>query len=95
MTSHILVSISKLAFTTKVESPSKIFINTFMQYKPSANIVATKYGKKMEPVAFRAFTEYFRSHHEITSVFETRNNVNVLFPHLGASTDGLFMFMSW
>ena len=56
---RITASISKLAFTTKVESPSKTFIDTDMQYKPSTDVVATKYGKEMEPIAFHAFTEYF------------------------------------
>ena len=38
------------------------FINTIMQYTPSTDVVASKYGTKMEPVAFHAFTEYFRLH---------------------------------
>ena len=86
---RITASISKLAFTTKVESPSKTFINTIMQYKPSTDVAATKYGKEMEPVAFHAFTEYFRLHHENTSVSQTGLNVNAEFPHLGASPDGV------
>ena len=39
-----------------------------MQYKPSTDVAATKYGKEMEPVVFHAFTEYFLLHHENTSV---------------------------
>ena len=65
-------SISKLAFTTKVESPSKTFINTVMQYKPPTNVAATKYGKEMEPVAFHAFTKYFR-------LLDTNISVSVFF----------------
>ena len=72
-----------------MESPSKTFINTIMQYKPSTDVAATKYGKEMEPVAFHAFTEYFRLHHENTSVSQTGLNVNAEFPHLGASPDGV------
>ena len=61
-TGRIRASISNLAFTTKVESPSKTFINTIMQYTPSTDVAASKYWTKMEPVAFHAFTEYFRLH---------------------------------
>ena len=86
---RITASVSKLAFTTKVESPSKTFINTVMQYKPSTDVAATKYGKVMEPVAFHAFTEYFRLHHKNTCVSQTGLNVNAEFPHLGASPDGV------
>ena len=85
---RITASISKLAFTTKVESPSKTFINTIMQYKPSTDVAATKYGKEMEPVAFHAFIEYFRLNHKNT-VSQTGLNVNAKFPHLGASPDGV------
>ena len=46
---RITASISKLAFTTKVESPSKTFIDIIMQYKPSTDVAACKYGKEMEP----------------------------------------------
>ena len=56
---RITALISKLAFTTKVESRFKTFINTVMQYKQSTDIAVTKYGNDMEPVAFHAFTEYF------------------------------------
>ena len=72
-----------------MESPSKTFINTIMQYKPPTDVTATKYGKEMEPVAFHAFTEYFRLHHENTSVFQTGLNANAEFPHLGAIPDGV------
>ena len=89
---RITASISKLAFTTKVESPSKTFIDTIMQCKPSTDVAASKYGKEMEPVAFHAFTEYFRLHHENTSVSQTGLNVIAEFPHLGASPDGV---VSW
>ena len=65
---RITPSISKLSFTAKVESPSKTFINTVMEYKPPTNVAATKYGKEMEPVAFHAFTKYFRIHDKTTSV---------------------------
>ena len=41
-----------------------------------------------EPVAFHAFTEYFRLHHENTSVFQTGLNVNAEFPYLDESPDG-------
>ena len=70
-----------------MESPSRTFINTIMQYKPSTNVAATNYGKEMEPVAFHAFAEYFRLHHENTTVSQTGLNVNAEFPHLGTSPD--------
>ena len=54
-----------------MESPSKTFINTIMQYKPPTNVAATKYGKEMEPVAVHAFAEYFRLHRENASVSQT------------------------
>ena len=60
-----------------------------MQYKPSTDVAVTKYGKEIEPVAFHAFTEYFRSDHENTSVSQTGLNVNAEFPHLGARPDGI------
>ena len=72
-----------------MEFPSTIFINTIRQYKPSSDVAATKYGKEMEFVAFHAFTEYFRLHHENTTVSQTGLNVNAEFPHLGASLDGV------
>ena len=68
---RITISISKLAFTTKVMPLSKTFINTAMQYKQSTDTAATKYGKDMESVAFHAFTEFFRLQHENTSVSQT------------------------
>ena len=85
---QITALISKLAFTTKVESPSKTFINTIMQCKSSTAVAATKYGKEMEPVVFHAFTEYFRLHHENASVSQAGLNVNAEFSHLGSSPDG-------
>ena len=66
---RITVSISKLAFITKVESPSKTFINTVMQYKPSTDNAATTYRQKNTSVSGL--------------------NVNVEFPHLGASPGGV------
>ena len=60
-----------------------------MQYKPSTDVAATKYGKEIEPVAFHTFTEYFRLHHENTGVSQTSLNVNAAFSHLGASPDGV------
>ena len=85
---RMTASVSKLAFTTKVKSPSKTFINTVIQYKPSTDVAATKYGKKMEPVAFHASTEYLRLRHENASVFQTVLNVNAEFPHSRATPDG-------
>ena len=50
-----------------------------MQYKPSTDVAATKYGKEIEPVAFHTFTEYFRLHHENAGVSQTSLNVNAAF----------------
>ena len=47
----ITASNSKMAFETKVESPSKTFFNHVMQYASFFDVPATRYGKDMEPIA--------------------------------------------
>ena len=88
---RITASVSKMAYGTNIDSPSKTFINCIMQYTPPVVVAATKYGIEMEPIARKAFTGYFKLYHENVKVTETGLHVNTNFPYLGASPDGLVL----
>ena len=59
---RITVSNSKMAFRTKVESPSKTFFNQVMQYGSFFDVPTSQYGKDMELIIQESFTEYISKH---------------------------------
>ena len=63
---RITASNSKMAYRTKVESPSKTFFNQVMQYGSFFDVPAARYGKDMEPIARECFTEHISKHHDMS-----------------------------
>ena len=86
---RITASNSKMAFETKVESPSKRFFNQLIQCGSFFGVPATWYGKYMEPIAWESFTECISKHHEHVLFKETVLHVYPNYPYIGASPDGI------
>ena len=86
---RITASISKQAFTTDISNPSKTFINTVMQYSKEIKTSAMAYGIQSEPKARNSYKKCVEKQHKNFKLNETGLHVNVLYPQLGASPDGL------
>ena len=87
---RVTASISKMAYGANIDSPSKTFLNTIMQYTKSIKVAASKYGAKY--FARKDFADYFKLHHKNVLVAETGLNLNASFPYFGASPDGFAFF---
>lgn len=86
---RITASISKMAYSTKLEAPSRTFIQTVMQYFEPVKVAATTYGTKMENAARRAYFNLMNKHHIDFQVLETGLHIDPNNLCLGASPDGI------
>lgn len=85
---RITASISKSAFTCDLER-TKTLVDTVMQYKDQVDVVATRYGKRMETRARDVYTKKLEQIHTNFQVKTTGLHINTDFPYLGASPDGI------
>ena len=86
---RITASIAKSAFVTNIKNPSKSFIDTVMGYKSNVDVPATRYGSNMEDLARRCYINMTKTHHINLRVNKTGLHINVQWPYLGASPDGI------
>ncbi|XP_057296778.1 uncharacterized protein LOC130625692 [Hydractinia symbiolongicarpus] len=85
---RITASVSKLAFTSDLKK-TKTLIETIMQYKEPVDVVATRYGKRMENRARSVYEQHVKQHHVDLQVVTTGLHIDPNFPYLAASPDGL------
>ncbi|XP_057298733.1 uncharacterized protein LOC130629513 [Hydractinia symbiolongicarpus] len=85
---RITASVSKSAFTCDLER-TKTLVDTVMQYKDQVDVVATRYGKRMETRARDVYTEKLDQIHTNFQVKTTGLHINTDFPYLAASPDGI------
>ncbi|XP_057290012.1 uncharacterized protein LOC130612675 [Hydractinia symbiolongicarpus] len=85
---RITASVSKSAFTCDLER-TKTLVDTVMQYKDQVDVVATRYGKRMETRARDVYTKKLEQIHTNFQVKTTGLHINTDFPYLGASPDGI------
>ena len=74
---------------TKVESPSQSLIDDVLQNKPPPKTAALSWGIECEEVARKQYEELAKARHTSFMLQKTGLHVNPLYPHLGASPDGL------
>ena len=71
---------------------SKTLLNKLMNYVGvPPNLPSLVYGREIEAVAKKNYTDLVKKYHESLMVYSTGLHINVKYPHYGASPDGIIV----
>jgi len=76
-------------FHTCLDSPSQSLISSILQWKPTPDVAALRWGRENEPLAKQQYIAAALDDHCFFKLEETGLHINPKHPHLGASPDGM------
>lgn len=86
---RVTASVFKNVCHTNIDKPAKSIITSILKSKPIPNVPAVKWGCANENKARSEYIEVSSKDHSALKVTKSGLHVNINFPHLGASPDGL------